>query len=76
MLFAKEIFAQRLLELRTSKNISQSQLGEIAGISYFAIGKMEKAQRAASIEVLYALADYFDVSIDYLVGRSNDPTRH
>jgi len=34
---------------------------------------IESGQRACSIEILCALADYFDVSTDYLVGRTNKP---
>lgn len=74
-MFNKIIFAERLRTLRTASKLSQTQLGEIAGISQFAVSKIEKAQRAASIEVLCALADYFDVSLDYLVGRSDNPER-
>ena len=75
-MFSKIIFSQRLYDLRKERNLSQAQLGEISGVSQFAISKIEKGERAASIEVLCALADYFDVSLDYLVGRSDDPTRH
>lgn len=75
-MFDKKNFAGRLSALRLKSKISQTQLGEIAGVTQFAVSKMEKGERAASIEVLYALADYFDVSLDYLVGRSDDPTRH
>lgn len=75
-MFNKNIFAKRLYILRNSSKLNQTQLGEIAGISQFAVSKIEKGQRAASIEVLCALADYFDVSLDYLVGRSDDPKRY
>lgn len=74
-MFSKNIFAERIYKLRTDHKLSQTQLGEIAGISQFAVSKIEKSERAASIEVLCALADYFDVSLDYLVGRSDNPTR-
>ena len=74
-MFNKNIFSDRLCVLRKQKNISQSQLSEQIGVSFHQISKMEKAQRAASIEVMCALADYFDVSLDYLVGRSDDPKR-
>lgn len=75
-MFDKNVFAERLCALRKEKNVSQLLLAEHAGVSFHQISKMEKAQRAASIEVMYALADYFDVSLDYLVGRSDDPARH
>lgn len=74
-MFNKIVFSQRLGILRKSKNLSQLQLSEHVGVSFHQISKMEKAQRAASIEVMYALADFFDVSLDYLVGRSDDPAR-
>ena len=68
-MFSKNVFSEKLLELRKANNLTQTQLGEIVGVSYHAIQKIEKSERAASIEVIYALADYFNVSIDYLVGR-------
>ena len=74
-MFEKDLFAQRLYQLRMSKNDSRERLAEVLGVSYHSISKMEKSQRAASIEVLCAIADYFDVSLDYLVGRSDNPER-
>ncbi len=75
-MFSKEIFSQRLLELRSASNVSQNVLANAIGINRTAITHMEKGERAASIEVLCALAEYFNVSLDYLVGLSDDPTRH
>ena len=75
-MFSKDFFASRLSILRKKSGLTQTQLGEAVGVSLHAISKMEKGERAASIEVLYSLADYFEVSIDYLVGRSDDPARH
>ena len=75
-MFSKEIFATRLLTLRKSKNVAQQTLAEHLGISFHQVSKMEKGQRGASLDVACALADYFDVSLDYLVGRSDDPQRH
>lgn len=62
--------------LRKSAKLNQAQMAEVLGITQAAISKIEKGERAASIEVLCALADYFDVSLDYLCGRSDDPARH
>ena len=70
-MFSKELFAERLLALRKTKNLSQSQLAEQLGVSFHQVSKMEKAQRAASVEVLYALAAFFDVSADYMLGLSD-----
>ncbi len=72
-MFSKKIFSMRLNDLRTQRGISQLSLANTLGIGKSAISMMEKGERAASIEVLYQLADYFDVSIDYLVGRTDNP---
>lgn len=72
----KKIFGERLLELRKQKVISQQALAQMLSVGKSAVSMMENGQRAASADILIALADYFDVSLDYLVGRSDDPTRH
>ncbi len=72
-MFDNNIFAVRLHLLRTQANISQKFLGDSVGVSYHAISKIENKQRAASIEIIYALAEYFNVSIDYLTGRTDNP---
>ncbi len=69
-------FGKRLYELRTSHSLNQKQLGEIVGLSHKAISTMESGTRYTTIEKLVQLADYFDVSTDYLLGLSNDPKRH
>lgn len=71
----RNLFAQRLLELRKEAKLSQRALGEILGLTNPAIAYLENAKRSPSFEVLCALADYFNVSLDYLVGRSDDPGR-
>lgn len=75
-MFSQKIFSERFSALRKSAKLNQSQMAETLGITQAAISKIEKGERAASIEVLCALADYFDVSLDYLCGRSDDPARH
>ena len=74
-MFNQNLFSERLLALRKEHKLSQTQLADQLNVSFHQVSKMEKGQRAASIEVLCSLADYFDVSLDYLVGRSDDPAR-
>lgn len=74
-MFSKKIFAERVHTLRIARNIRQEDLANAVGLKKSAISLVEKGERAVSIEVLYTLADYFDVSLDYLVGRSDDPER-
>lgn len=68
------LFSSRLLACRTASGLSQKALGDIIGLSDAAVTMLEKGRRMPSIEVLVAIADYFSVSLDYLVGRSDDPT--
>lgn len=72
----KNTFAERLSVCRRNGKLSQKSLADIVGVSDAAINMMEKGKRAPSFQVLCALADHFDVSLDYLVGRSNNPKRH
>ncbi len=45
----------------------------MVGLSYTAISDIERGRRTTTIEKLVAIADYFEVSIDYLVGRTDNP---
>lgn len=71
----RNIFSQRLAELRKQYGLSLAALGNTLSVTDEAIRLLEKAKRSPSFEILCALADYFDVSLDYLVGRSDDPVR-
>ncbi|MCL1918620.1 MAG: helix-turn-helix domain-containing protein [Peptococcaceae bacterium] len=64
-------FPDRLKELRKQKNISQKALGEIIGLSKRGIQNYESGTNNPTSEVLSKLADYFDVSVDYLLGRTD-----
>lgn len=69
-------FAERLVQLRKEKNITQKQLANELNLSEVGIQNYEGERRKPAFDVLLALADYFDVSLDYLCGRSDDPSRH
>lgn len=68
-------FGSRLRELRKGKGITQKQLAIDIGASERGIQNYELNERKPAFDVLIALADYFDVSLDYLVGRSDNPER-
>lgn len=72
-MFTKEIFAKRVKALRIKKNIKQSELGKIVGLSDNAISDIERGYRLTTMEKLNDLADYFEVSVDYLMGRTDNP---
>lgn len=61
--------------LRQRQNMSQADLARALGASINAINMIECGQvKAPHIERLMAMADLFDVSLDYLVGMTDDPT--
>ncbi|MGU8909761.1 helix-turn-helix domain-containing protein [Clostridium perfringens] len=60
-----------LKELRQSKGLTQQELGDLVGISASNVRMIEKNQRNGSLDVVSKLADYFNVSIDYLEGKTN-----
>lgn len=69
-------FAIQLKTIRKSKGVTQKQLAQAVGASERGIQSYEIGERKPAFDQLLALADYFDVSLDYLVGRSDDPARH
>ncbi|MGI6014321.1 MAG: helix-turn-helix domain-containing protein [Oscillospiraceae bacterium] len=69
-------FQNRLITIRKSNNLTQKQLASAIGLSEVGVQNYESGRRKPAFDVLIALADYFDVSLDYLVGRSDDPARH
>ena len=68
-------FSARLVQLRKSRGITQRQLANELGISELAVQHYEAQRRKPAYDILLALADFFDISLDYLVGRSDDPER-
>ena len=62
-----------LKNLRKFKKLTQKQVADAVGIGMQAYSYYEKAERDPSQATLIKLADFFDVSIDELLGRSSDP---
>ncbi len=68
-------FPERLLELRKANGLTQKQLASAVNLSEVGIQNYERRTRKPAYDALVSLADFFNVSFDYLVGRSNNPTR-
>lgn len=66
------LFKGRLDELRRQKKISQAELSKRIGIARTTYSGYENGTREPDHATLEKLADFFDVSIDYLLGRSNE----
>ena len=62
---------QRIQDLRTDADLSQKQLSEILHISQRSYSHYETGSRNIPVEMLIRLANYYDISIDYLVGRTD-----
>ena len=67
----KIIVAERIAELMKENNLNQVRLAEKIGVKQNTISAWLLKKKEPCINSLWLLADYFDVSIDYLVGRSN-----
>ena len=63
----------RLKALREKRGISQLKLAMDLGLNQNRISRYESGAREADYKTLIALADYFDVSIDYLLERTDKP---
>ena len=66
------LFSERLKELRGEHGITQDQLSEKTGLSHGCIAMLEVEKRTPTAQTLNALADYFGVTTDYLLGRTDD----
>lgn len=65
----------RLKELRQTRGISQLKLAMDLNMNQNTISRYENREREADYETLVRLADYFDVSLDYLLGRCEQPRK-
>ena len=62
-------FSERLRELRKSKDLSQSELAKKLNVSKSTISMLEVGSRKPSWELMEQIADYFNVDLDYLLGK-------
>ena len=67
------IINKRLQHLKATRNLLQKDIAKGSNLSLRGYQNYERGQREPNADVLIALADYFDVSIDYLVGRTDKP---
>ena len=66
-----KIFAERLLELRKEKGISQAALAKSLGVSYGVVCYWETDRSEPTAPNIVKIADYFGVSADFLLGRTD-----
>jgi len=73
-MFCKEIFAKRLKTLRLLRKLRQEDVASVLKVSRVQISDIENAKTLTSLDRVYKLADLFNVSLDYLFGRCDNPS--
>lgn len=74
-MFNRTVFAARVKELRNKKSVSQIVVAQLLGVTKTQISDIENAKTSTALEKAVILADFFDVPLDYLVGRSDNSKR-
>jgi len=69
-----KILATRLKDLREGRRIYQREMAEMLGLSMRGYESYETNTSEPKLETLVLLADYFNVSVDYLLGRTDVPS--
>ena len=69
-------FSERIKALRRENRMTQEALGKIIGVGPDSIYIYEKGKAYPEVRNLVILADFFGVSTDYLLGRTDDPEVH
>lgn len=70
------MYFPRLRDLREDADLSQTQIAEILHIKQTVYSRYERGYQTIPVEHLIALADYYHVSVDYLLGRTNQMRLH
>ena len=68
-----EILGERLRALRKERHLTQRDMAEALGIAFNSYCRYELNEREPDAPVLKAMADFFQVSADYLLGRTDQP---
>ena len=74
-MFDQKIFQERLKQIRIANELTLERFGKLFGIANQSVSKWEKGINLPSINLLVAISEHFNVSIDYLLGVSDNPKR-
>lgn len=69
-------FSKRLRELRLSRGVSMQKLADSVKMSKSSINMYERDAREPGLETLEAIADFFNVDLDYLIGKTDTPNKY
>lgn len=65
------LFGERLTQVRKKKKLSQAEVGKLLGMDGDAYGRYERNEVRPSIETAARIAEVFDISLDYLIGKTD-----
>lgn len=72
-MFALSVLGSRIKYLREKKNLSQKRLADSLGITNVQLSRYESGDRKPDPETILQIADYFETTTDYLLGKTNNP---
>ena len=67
---------RRIRDLREDKELNQTELAKIIGMSQTGYSKYETGENDIPTSILIKLSNFYDVSIDYLLGQTDNPERN
>lgn len=67
------MIGERLQELRKDKGVSQAELAALLGVSHYTVSSYECNRSDPDDKIKIKIAEYFDISVDYLLGLINEP---
>ncbi|MFB1100851.1 helix-turn-helix domain-containing protein [Terribacillus sp. JSM ZJ617] len=74
-LIVENILGERIAALREKKDIKQYDLADRIGLTKYQLNRYEKGHSNPDPDIIVKLADFFDVTTDYLLGKSNSPKK-
>lgn len=67
---------RRIRDLREDRDLTQAQIAKLLGMSQTGYSKYETGDREVPAEILILLARFYDTSVDYLLGQTDEPKRY
>lgn len=69
-------FSKKLKEIRKSKGFTQKQISDILEMHTNSYQQIEYGKTKPSLDTIFNISNFFDVSVDYLLGRTDNPNSH
>ena len=73
-MFDKGLFGQRLREIREDRGMSRKEMADLLEVSKTQISDIENGKSGTNLDRFYFLCEYYQVSADYVLGITDDPT--